>query len=221
MRKESFMVSEYYHIYNRGVDKRKVFMGEKDFDRFVQSINEFNSVEPIGSLVENLFRKKTLGRETSKSGKLVEIVAYRLLENHYHFILKEIRKGGISEFMKRLGGGYTKYFNEKYKRSGVLFQGVFKSSHIRFDGRLLELSAYVNLNHKVHGLGRFTSKWGSWAEYMGEVKKEDQICNKKEINKILRNFKNKKEYGKFAENTVKRIVRERKEDKELSKILID
>jgi len=175
MRKEPFEIGGYYHIFNRGTDKRKVFLNERDFNRFIQNIKEFNSIDPIGSILENSYKKgrvNQLGRPTSK---LVEIIVYCLIPNHYHFILKEIREGGISEFMKRLGGGYTKYFNEKNKRSGVLFQGRFKSSLIKEEDRLLELSAYVNLNYNIHStkypLGRWTSKWSSWGEYIGEVPK--------------------------------------------------
>ena len=222
MRKEPFEIGEYYHVYNRGVDKRRVFLEKKDFERFLRGVREFNSIEPIGSMYWNSFSKTKLRRETSKSDKLVGIIVYCLIPNHYHFILKEIREGGISEFMKRLGGGYTKYFNEKNKRSGVLFQGVFKSSHIKSDGGLQELSAYVNLNYKIHShkypLRRETSKWSSWGEYIGEVSKKNWVCEK---SMILSHFSSKKEYRRFAEETIKEIVKQRKEDEGLDEILID
>ena len=67
---------------------------------------------------------------------LVQIICYCLNPNHYHLLLKEIKDGGISEFMKRVGGGYTWYFNNKHKRSGTLFQGRFKSVHIKSNEQL-------------------------------------------------------------------------------------
>lgn len=215
MRKVPFVKDEYYHIYNRGVDKRRVFMNEEDFKRFIRSIKEFNSREPIGSIYLNSIEKHKLKRSTSQSLKLVEIVAYCLIPNHYHFILKENDEGGVSEFMKRLGGGYTKYFNKKYKRSGALFQGKFKSTHIRTDGKLWEFSAYINLNHKIHSrkypLRRPTSQWSSWGEYVGKVSKKNSICEK---SIILSHFRSKRDYKKFAESTVKDIVERRLEMKD-------
>ena len=121
MRKTPLVEGEYYHIYNRGVDKRTIFENKKDLFRFFQSIEEFNHLEPIGSIFLNSFNKK---RKISK--KLVEIVCYCLNPNHFHFVLKPLVENGISEFMKRLNGGYTSYFNNRHKRNGVLFQGLFK-----------------------------------------------------------------------------------------------
>src|SRR4051812_33091994 len=133
MRKTDLVTGEHYHIYNRGVDKRSIFEDRQDLERFYQSIKEFNSLEPIGSIFENSFEKE---RNTKK---LVDIVCYCLNHNHFHFILRQRSENGISEFMKRLGG-YTWYFNNRHKRSGALFQGVFKSSHIDSDEYLLHAS---------------------------------------------------------------------------------
>src|SRR3989338_3002128 len=126
-RKVNFVKGEYYHIYNRGVDKRDIFTDKNDLQRFLQSMKEFNVKNPIGSLYENQFVKDKLG---SPSPKLVRFVAFCLNPNHYHFILTPLVEKGIEKFMQRLGGGYTLYFNEKYELSGSLFQGRFKSSHI-------------------------------------------------------------------------------------------
>src|SRR3989344_9447893 len=109
-RKVNLVQGEYYHIYNRGVDKRNIFSDKFDLQRFFQSINEFNTKNPIGSLYENSFvREKELGGRTSK---LVQFVAYCLNPNHYHFILTPLVEKGIEKFMQRLGTGYTMYFNE-------------------------------------------------------------------------------------------------------------
>jgi len=217
MRKTALVNNECYHIYNRGTDKRKIFSDEIDVNRFLESLIEFNNKEPIGSIYENSFRKKTaeaLGRPTSK---LVEIIAYCLNPNHYHLILKQQTKGGISEFMKRLGGGYTKYFNEKYKRSGVLFQGKFKSVHINSDRQLLYVSAYVNLNNRVHQLGRRTSKLvrSSWGEYIKENKNE--MCT---TDIVLGQFRGPKDYKKFAKETLE-IIQKGRGDEEFKKGLIE
>lgn len=216
MRRTEFVNGEYYHIFNRGVDKRIVFLEQWDMERFLQSMSEFNTIDPIGSIYENSFRKDPLGNEVSKlhREKLVEFVCYCLNPNHYHFILRQLVDKGIEKFMHRLGVGYTKYFNHKYQRSGVLFQGVFKSIHINTNEYLLHLSAYVNLNHRVHSLGNEVSK-SSWAEYTAvKPSADDNFCNK-EI--ILSQFKNPDEYRSFAENSLVEI----KNRKDMEKILLE
>lgn len=211
MRKVQLVEGEYYHIFNRGVDKRDVFLNQDDFQRFLTSMVEFNVLEPIGSIYENSFRKKTnLRNKVSKSKKtepLVEYIAYCLNKNHFHFILKQCAKKGIEKLMHRLGLGFTKYFNQKHKRSGSLFQGTFKSVHIESNEQLIYLSAYVNLNNRVHKprLGNLVSK-SSWEEFVGKPK--EQIC---EIRVILDQFHNIGEYKKMAEETVEEI-RDRREE---------
>lgn len=150
MRKVPLVNEEIYHIYNRGVDKRDIFSTTLDLDRFLISMKYFNTKKPIGSIYQHNLQKNKNRAGTSKS--LVEIISYHTLPNHFHFILKQKVNGGISEFMKRLLGGYTNYFNEKQKRSGALFQGKFKSVHVGEDDYLLVLLGYVNYNDLIHNI---------------------------------------------------------------------
>ncbi len=203
-----------------------IFLDQDDVNRFFQSMDEFNVVEPIGSIYENSFIKNQLGSETPKlkKNKLVNIIAYCLNPNHFHLILEQVVDGGISNFMKRLGGGYTNYFNEKEKRSGSLFQGVFKAAYIDSNEYLLYVSAYVNLNDRVHQLGNESSKLSklvksksSWDEYV-EKDSRESFC-KKDI--ILGQFKNKKEYKKFAQSTLESIVVQKIDIKDMEGYLIE
>lgn len=212
MRKTDLMVGEFYHIYNRGVDRRDVFGGTYDQQRFLQSMIEFNTREPIGSLYLNSFNN---AKKHRSGDSLVDIISYCLNPNHYHFILRQRIENGISEFMKRLGGGYTKYFNSRNKRSGVLFQGKYKSIHIATNEYLLHLSAYVNLNDRVHQFRRPTSQ-SSWDEYVGKV--QEGIC-KRDV--ILDQFRNLKEYIEFAEEALKNILERKNLAKELEDMLFD
>jgi len=139
---------EIYHVYNRGSDKRVIFKDKKDYLRFYQSFYLFNSIEPV----INIDHARVLFRNTPQ--KLVDIYAYALLPNHYHLILKQLVEGGISEFMKRISGGYTSYFNERHERSGVLFQGTYKRVHIENQEQFNYVFSYVNENHYVHGVKR-------------------------------------------------------------------
>ncbi len=218
-RKKNFANGEFFHIYNRGVDKRIIFVDGYDIDRFAQSILEFNVVEPVGSLYETSFRQ--LGGETPKSTeKLVNIIAYCLNPNHFHLILEQLIDGGISEFMKRLGGGYTGYFNNKYERSGSLFQGVFKDVHIDSNEYLLHVSAYVNLNDHVHQLGGETPKLvkslSSWGEYTD--KRINGVCEK-EI--VLGQFGSADEYREFALSSLDAIIKRKEELRDIGSFLLE
>ena len=214
VRKIQFATEEFYHVYNRGTEKRTIFLDDQDWARFLQGMQEFNVLNPIGSLYQNSFRIKQLRSKASKwsetrkkEEKLVEIIAYCLNPNHYHFILKQVSDKGIEKFMQRLGTGYTKYFNHKDDRTGGLFQGKFKAVHIDSNEYLLHVSAYVNLNYRVHQLRSKASKYrSSWGEYVGEVKKGKGICR---MEPVLGQFQNKKDYVDFAENSLRGTLERR------------
>ncbi len=225
MRKTELAQGEYYHVFNRGTDRRDIFQDTEDFQRFFQSMEEFNSVEPIGSIYESSFNKISkvpqLGHPMSKlrdcsrnKEKLVEFVAYCVNPNHFHFILEQITERGIEKFMQRFGNGYTKYFNGKYKRSGVLFQGKYKSIHVATNEYLLRLSAYVNLNDRVHNipqLGHRMSK-SSWDEYVIGENAVNHFC-KKDI--VLEQFNSPHVYKEFAEEALELILHNRAELKNI------
>ncbi len=209
MRNITFAENEFYHVYNRGVDKRIIFNNSSDIERFFDSMKEFNKIEPIGSLHENIYDKKK-GRE-KEDGVLVRYVAYCLNPNHYHFILEQVAEKGIERFMHRLGTGYTKYFNTRYKRSGSLFQGRFKAIHIDSNEYLLHLSAYINLNSSIHTktFGSSASK-NSWDEYTTEGK--SAFCTK---GIILDQFSSKEDYRSFAKESEKDIIKRKELLREL------
>lgn len=211
MRKEAFINGEFFHIYNRGNNKREVFLDRRDLARFFRSMQEFNSEEPIGSIYLNSFKEAPLRSSTSQ---LVDFVCFCLNPNHYHFIIKQLTDKGIERFMHRLGTGYTKHFNERHKQSGSLFQGRYKAIHINSNDYLLHLSAYVNLNYEVHRLRSSTSQCGyesSWNEYQKDF---GGIC-KKEI--VLSQFKSPEDYRRFAVDALE-ISRTRKD---MEKLLLE
>jgi len=161
-------------------------------------------------------RIKKLDGGVAKSKKLVDYVAYCLNPNHYHFILKQLRDDGIIELMKKLGG-YSWYFNNRYKRVGPLFQGPFKAIRIESNDYLLHLSAYVNLNHRTHRLGGGVAKLSksSWEEYIDE--RVENVCVK---DIILDQFKNRKEYKDFAGDALEIILKNKSGDG-LEELLLD
>jgi len=140
----SFAPDEFYHIYNRGTEKRNIFMSRSDRDRFLALLYLANQSEPVDLKLQG---STLLEIVEQRSGMpLVEIIAYCLMPNHFHLLIREIEDGGISKFMQKLTTGYTMYFNKKNDRNGSLFQGRFKATHVDNDRYLQYLIAYIHLN---------------------------------------------------------------------------
>ena len=136
-----FTVGEFYHVYNRGVDKRKIFLTRGDWDRFRDSLYVHNT--------ERAVKFRDLPEEIlsfDRDDITVDIVAYTLMPNHFHLLLREKKEGGISAFMGKLLTSYSMYFNTKYQRSGPLMCRPFRSRHIDSDEYLRWVFAYIHLN---------------------------------------------------------------------------
>jgi len=146
MRQITFSEGEYYHLYNRGVDKRKIFMSAAEYKRFQNYLLLMNDVERMR--VTDLLRShEAKPREKSDGGNpLVAIGAYCLMPNHFHLYVTPLAKDGISKFMQRVQTAYTMYFNEKHERSGALLQGTFKAEHVAHDTYAKYLFSYIHLN---------------------------------------------------------------------------
>lgn len=202
MRKVQFTNDQYYHIFNRGVDKRKVFIDSKEYERFILSLILMND-EKDGMMIKwrnykdshpNSSLDEFLKLSFSERKKLVEIIAYCCNPNHYHFVLKQVAEKGIEKFMHRVSTGYTKYFNDRHHRSGSLFQGTFKATHINRDGLLFYLAVYVNCNSEIHGIAKAENyRWCSFPDYLKKGKSD--IVNK---SIILEEFNNLYSFKKFS-----------------------
>ena len=210
-RKFEFEDNCYYHVYNRGVDKREIFLDKQDLQYFIDRIQDFNNVNVFGSAKNMKYKERRVIGPACDSN-VVEILAVAGNPNHFHFILKQVRSSddggykGVSSFIQRLCTGQAMYFNKKYKRSGALFQGRFKAVKIQNEGHLKDLVVYLNLNYKVHKLDpKKHLVWTSYEEYLGKNKGK-KICWKREI---LGMFKNIKDFEKYTENKINEIIKER------------
>jgi len=204
MRKQPLVMGEYYHIYNRGVDKRDIFLDKIDLYRFIESMCEFNKVDGIGSL-SNLRKNKIEVQPLSEP--LVAIVSYCLNPNHFHFVLKQLVENGITKFMQKLQGGYTYYFNVKNSRSGSLFQGRFKSHLINDENYFHKIIGYVNKNYMVHFILKDTNLvFASDYEYENNNFK---IVSKAEGDRILEIFNGNNNFKKHCDEIVSIIRKER------------
>lgn len=147
-RKISFSIDNFYHIFNRGVEKRKIFLSDVDYNRFLRLLFFCNGDTPI--VVKELlrggfFQGPSLG-EFERGKQLVDIGAYCLMPNHFHLLLKERTENGITNFLRKLCTAYSMYFNKKNERVGSLFQGRFGAQHLDRDVYLKYIFAYIHLN---------------------------------------------------------------------------
>ncbi|MBI5798905.1 MAG: transposase [Candidatus Yonathbacteria bacterium] len=211
MIKEPLITGEYYHIYNRGVDKRDIFSDLEDLERFKESIKQFNQVEGIGSL--EMYHKSTPKevRALSSHGKsepLVAIVAFCINPNHFHFVLKQLVDGGIAKFMQKILGGYTYYFNKKNQRAGSLLQGTYKYKTITDDNYFRKIFGYVNQNYLVHDIpkNKLHFIFSSDAEYENGL--FDFVSNA-EGQEMLKIFKGKSNFKKHCREIISIIRAER------------
>lgn len=140
-----FALQEWFHCYNRGVEKRTVFENDFDYQRFLKLLYLTNSTKSI-HLSDLHSRSLPEILQIPRDEPLAAIGAFCLMPNHYHLLLKEIREGGISLFMQKLATAYTMYFNIKGKRTGGLFAGTFKSRHTRDDLYFQRVIRYIHCN---------------------------------------------------------------------------
>jgi putative transposase len=188
MGRERIVGQNIYHVYNRGVDKRDIFLDDRDYFRFLHNLSEFNSEEDslnFGHRITPHF-KTHFKDERDESAKrwLVDVLAFVLMPNHFHLLISPRKDTSLSKFMKKISGGYTNYFNIKYQRSGALFQGRYKHVSVVDHSHLLHLPFYIHANPlklkfplwRERGLDKQTNEaikfldnyyWSSLADYEG------------------------------------------------------
>jgi len=214
MQQPPFVEDQIYHVYNRGVEKRSIFSNKKDYFRFIHDLFEFNDENPVLNLDHRIeVKPQYLEEMEGKPRKLlVEILAFCLMPNHFHLILRQIRENGIVKFMQKLGTGYTMYFNKKYERVGGLFQGTYKAVLIEAEPHFIHLPFYVHLNPleliNYRGLTSIDWKkameflenyrWSSFPDYIG--RKNFPSVTSREF--FLKFFGGEKEY---REETIRRL----------------
>ena len=195
------VTGEIYHLYNRGVEKRDVFVDSVDYIRFIHDLFEFNDTKPAPAFERRYKTKGKINSEETRE-KLVEILCFCLMPNHYHFLARQLKENGISLFMQKLGTGYTKAFNEKNNRVGPLFQGKYKLKHVDKDEYLQHLVCYIHFNplkfvKTQEALKKY--RWSSHRDYLGE----DNFASVIEKSFLLEFFGDHKGYERFAKDWMK------------------
>lgn len=166
-----YVKNGYYHIYNRGVEKRDIFIDEQDYNVFLGYLREYLSPTPKfeNHMIDFTVRGKLFkGVDYTVKNYVnqIELVTYCLMPNHFHLLIKQIEGRSMELFMRSLATRYSMYFNKKYNRVGSLFQGPYKSVMIENENYLLHLSRYIHLN-PIDDYNNLTKAYSSYAEYLG------------------------------------------------------
>ena len=218
-----------YHVYNRGVDKRKIFLDTDDHLRAIRNLFEFNDKNPAFNM-GRFFNKNHLIDLRNQSGEkesrkpLVEILAFCLMPNHFHLLLRPLSEKAITLFMRKFGVGYANYFNQKYKRSGALFQGRYKSVLVDQESHFIHLPFYIHLNpldliapewrkgeiKDYEKVIKFLEsyRWSSYLDYIG--KKNFPSVTQRGF--LLKFFDGSKNYKKQVEQWLKEMSLENLKD---------
>jgi len=205
-RKEEFSVGEYYHLYNRGNSKQKIFLDEEDHRRFIKLLYLCNSSKSI-NFRDDIVNQKIDAFDFDRGKQIVSIGAWTLMPNHFHILLSPRGTLGdnISLFMNKVSTSYSMYFNKKYKRTGKLFEGTFKSVHLSEDAQLKYIFSYIHLNpvklidtkwkelgikdYKKTLLFLNTYPWSSYHDYKNKRRPETKIVSKKDFPDYFENQK--------------------------------
>lgn len=189
-RKVVFVNDGYYHVFNRGIDRRDTFTNKREHDRVIDlmSFYQYTNI-PLRYSRHKLLphdKQQKMLEQMKDSGKIVDVVAYSLMPNHFHLLLKQKKEKGIATYVANFINAYTKYFNTKYQRTGPLFQGVFKAVYVETEEQLVHLTRYIHLNPVASSL--ITPEhlpnysWSSYPAYVGRV--DDELINQKTISMI-------------------------------------
>lgn len=218
LRKDPFITGEYYHIYNRGIDKRTIFKLERDYERFMMLLYISNSNSEKSFRLDNLINHSHKNFDEimllDKGEPLVSIGAWCLMTNHFHLMVRQEIDGGITKFMRKLGVGYSMFFNIKYQRKGALFGGAFKSKLIGNDDNYMrQLFAYIHINpldikfpkwkeeisKSSTDMKKFleTYRYSSYPDYLGEDRIEKNIIKPENFPDY---FEDTKSFKDFVEN---------------------
>lgn len=140
IRKIPFVLDEFYHVYNRGNSKQTIFHDKSDYQRFINLVFLSNGKSSFKiDFIKDIYK-------FNRGAQLVNVGAYCLMPNHFHILLQQADEIGTSKFIQKLSTGYSMYYNKKYKRTGTLFEGKFKSQHVKDDRHLKYLFSYIHLN---------------------------------------------------------------------------
>ncbi len=209
MRKIKIAPGEYYHIYNRGVNKQNIFLDNKDWIRFLFLIVYLQSpvnFPQIGRAISGYVKNQVFDNVKEKTAaeilktRYVELTCFTIMPNHFHLVLREFKERGISKYMERIQKAYAKYSNTKHGKSGHVFQGTFQAIHIKNSEQLLHLSAYIHRNPRERKQWRNKEQKYPWSSYQDYIEK-NRWGKLLKIGVILNQFSSPKQYKEFIDTS--------------------
>ncbi len=195
---KTYVDNSYYHLYNRGVEKRIIFQDEQDYKVFLSYL-KFYLTQPLRGSTPKSFPSQQLKNHT----KNIKIIAYCLMPNHFHLFIKQVDSHAINNFMRSLSTRYSMYFNKRYKRVGPLFQGIYKAAYINNEMQYLYLSKYIHRNPLDLPEYRDVSKlieypYSSYRNFLGVIN-QSWVCPE-EIVEYYSKENNHTPYQEFVED---------------------
>ena len=174
--RKKYLENGYYHIYNRGVEKKPLFLDEQDYSVFLSYLKEYLLPKNEDELYDRLSDPEISYKEKDKIIKLlrmnnfheeITLLAYCLMLNHFHFMIKQKSFNSIDKFMQSLCTRYTMYFNKKYKRVGHLYQGVYKAVFVENEEQYLYLTKYIHRQALATQGQTLQDQPSSYEDYLG------------------------------------------------------
>lgn len=195
---KTYVKNGYYHIYNRGVDKRTIFQDKQDYGVFLNYLKYYLSpipkLTPLRKISVNNKIYQISEYKCKNYSQVITLLAYCLMPNHFHLLIKQSDPRSIESFMKSIGTRYIMYFNKRHQRSGRLFQGVYQAVSVDNTAQLIHLSRYIHLNPHPKSLFKQPS---SYPDYL-RLKNTSWV----QPEKILNHFKNISSYQNFVEGPI-------------------
>lgn len=188
-RKTPIVKDEIYHVFNRSIARQPIFLTNSAYQRMLDVVSFYQYQKPIlryshYNRLPQSQKNDFLDNLKQNGRKQIEILAFCLMPNHVHFLIKEVIEQGISNFMRNSQNSYAKYLNTKTKRSGALFESMFKAVRIETDEQLIHVARYIHLNPITAFILKNIAElmnypWCSFSIYLGKDNLE--LVNKKVI----------------------------------------
>lgn len=211
--RKKYLENGHYHLYNRGVEKRKIFLDQQDYSVFLSYIKEYLLPKDENGLFEKIADPTASPQEKGRARKLlrlnnfskeITLLAYCLMPNHFHCFIKQKSAGSIDKFMNSLGTRYTMYFNRKYDRVGSLYQGVYKAVNVLNEPQYIYITKYIHKQALALQGEALKEQPSSFKEYLGE--RHTEWIDASEVLSYFSKINHNLSYGKF--------VMENEDDKE-------
>ena len=199
-RKLPIINDEYYHIYNRGFNKKPIFISNNDYQRALETIRYYQFSTP--SFKYSILNRLTIQQKNKLLQQLVstqiDILAFCFMPNHFHFLIKQISDDGILKSISKFSNSYSKYFNTLHEKNGPVFDSRFKAVRVTSNEQMLHLSRYIHLNPYTASIEKNLNQiqnypYSSLKEYM-----HPQSFTLTQTDEILGQFKSSQDYLSFT-----------------------